>query len=104
MISDTDYIYIKEHRALIFHGDCIADSTHPSDPHEHILANYVGKHWNTIGGRPSQFVELAATYRRLQREHLGEFPRKEHRSSLSYLLGLCYPPQKPFLLFRKVQC
>ena len=102
LISDTHYIYIKEHRALIFHGDCIADSTHPSDPHENILANHVGNHWKKIGGRPSQFVELATTYRRLQGEHLGQFPRKEHRSSLSYLLSLCYPPQKPFHVLKYV--
>lgn len=101
-ISDTDFIYIKEHRTLVFHGDCIADSTHPSDPQENILANYVGKHWTKIGGRPSQFSELATTYRRLQREHLSENPRKERRSTLTYLLGLCYPPQKPFHVLKYV--
>ena len=101
-ISDTHWLYLKESQTLVFHGDCVADVTHPSDKNESLLAAYVRKHWTAIGGRPSRFSELAETYRRLQGEHLRSFPRIEKGSSFLYLAALLYPPRKPFDILRYV--
>ncbi len=101
-ISDLHWLYLKESRTLVFHGDCIADVTHPSDKNEGLLAAYVRKHWASIGGRPNTFSELADTYRRLQGEHLRNFPRIEPGSSFRYLTRLLYPPRRPFDVLRYV--
>ena len=101
-ISAVDWIYIKECRTLIFHGDCIADVTHPSDDDERLLANYLRIHWDKIGGRPKRFPELATVYRRLQGEHLRLHPRYEGRTRLQYVTGLFHPIRKPFDILRYV--
>jgi UDP-2,3-diacylglucosamine pyrophosphatase LpxH len=95
-LSSVHWIYIKESKTLIFHGDCIADLTHPTDKDDNRLAAFVRKHWSTIGGRPTRFTELADTYRRLQGEHLRDNPRVEGYSAFVYLARLLYPPRRAF--------
>jgi UDP-2,3-diacylglucosamine pyrophosphatase LpxH len=101
-LSSIHWIYIKESKTLVFHGDCITDMTHPSDKDESRLAAYVRKHWTQIGGRPTRFTELAETYRRLQGEHLRTHPRVEGRTTFAYLTRLLYPPRRPFDILRYV--
>ncbi len=96
ILSDVHWLYVKEARALIFHGDCIMDVTHPSDRSEKLLGSYVSKHWEKIGGRPELFKDRAEIYRKLQGEHLRMYPRYEARSKFVYLLRLFNTPRKPF--------
>jgi len=100
-LSAIQWIYLEEAAALVFHGDCVADCTHPTRSDDRILAARLRQHWQKLGGRPAQFVELSDIYRTVQAQHLLEYPlAREPRSTLTYLLRTIYPPQKPFHILR----
>jgi UDP-2,3-diacylglucosamine pyrophosphatase LpxH len=95
LISKVDWLYIKEGRTLIFHGDCITDVTHPTDRDEQKLGSYLQSHWAKLGGRPARFADRAEIHRKLQGEHLRMHPRYEGGTNLQYLLRLFRPISKP---------
>src|SRR5262245_51051407 len=57
-ISKTDYTYLEDSATLVFHGDCIADCTHPTKPEEQRLSAHLAQHWAGLGGRPARFTDL----------------------------------------------
>ncbi|MCY3022395.1 MAG: metallophosphoesterase family protein [Planctomycetota bacterium] len=95
-ISTVEWIYLEESATLVFHGDCVADCTHPTRADEKILAARLRAHWAAIGGRPTTFLERSAEFRRVQARHAQEYPfAREPRTALAYLASVLYPPQKP---------
>ena len=94
-ISDRQWHYIAQSATLIFHGDCIADCTHPSKQFEQILAARLGEYWAELGGRPTRFVELVDKHRRVQADTArANPPVREPKSKFHYLLHAFFPPQK----------
>jgi len=96
-ISELQWVYLEQSLTLIFHGDCIADCTHPTKREEQALAAVLRERWSQLGGRPKSFMELSDIFRRTQAQHLREHPMaREPRGKLAYLASVILPPQKPF--------
>jgi UDP-2,3-diacylglucosamine pyrophosphatase LpxH len=97
VISTQHWLYDEHSATLIFHGDCIADLTHPTKHSDQMLAARLRKQWSRLGGRPARFMDLIDVHRGIQAQYLRENPRILERSSaLEYLARVFYPPQKPF--------
>jgi UDP-2,3-diacylglucosamine pyrophosphatase LpxH len=95
-LSSTEWVYLEESGTLIFHGDCIADCTHPTKREERVMEVRLRQHWEEIGGRPAGFVKLSNAFRTLQARHLREHPMThEPRDTLKYLVSVTFPPRKP---------
>ncbi len=100
-ISDTHWVYLPQSATLVFHGDCIADCTHPTKPEEQTLAAAMAQQWIKLGGRPDRFLDLIDVHRRVQGQFLRENPPIcEPRKVLRYLLAACFPPQRPLHVLR----
>ena len=96
LISSLHWVYLPKPAALIFHGDCIADCTHPAKVHDQLLAAALAELWQKLGGRPAKFIDLVGVYRQAQASFLQQNPLvTDDRSSLGYLARMLYPPQKP---------
>jgi len=96
VISSQQWVYDEASATLVFHGDCIADMTHPSKRSEQILGAMLSKRWQELGGRPSRFTALADEHRATQAAYLKENPRvRERCGAIEYLASVIYPPQKP---------
>ncbi|HYG77418.1 MAG TPA: metallophosphoesterase [Planctomycetota bacterium] len=100
-VSGEQWIYDAESATLVFHGDCIADCTHPTRLTDQMLMARLQQHWKEIGGRPQKFTDLISVYRRIQAEFAIENPPgRVSRTALEYVLSIFYPPQKPFHILR----
>jgi len=100
-VSKLQWVYLERSATLVFHGDCIADITHPTKKSEQALAARLRARWAQFGGRPQGFVELVDAYRRTQAQHLREHPMaREPRGKLAYLASVVLPPQKPLHILR----
>jgi predicted phosphodiesterase len=100
-VSTHQWLYLEESATLIFHGDCVADCTHPTRADEQLLAGRLARHWAQHGGRPKTFVELSDVYRRIQAQHIRENPLiRDPKTALTYLASAFLPPQKPFHILR----
>lgn len=96
-ISSQQWIYDEHSATLIFHGDCVADLTHPTKRADQMLAGRLRQRWAGSGGRPARFTELSAAHRETQAAFLRENPPlRERHGALEYLASVVYPPQKPF--------
>lgn len=95
-ISDVHWVYLKESATLVFHGDFIADCTHPSEAFDQKQAASLSQRWSAIGGRPRTFNELASHYRLAQRDFLqANPPVHEGQTFLRYMAGVLVPPWQP---------
>ena len=95
-ISTLHWVYLPHSATLVFHGDCIADCTHPSKEPDRVLARALAAHWQKIGERPRKFLDLVGVYRQVQGETLRAHPlTREPRSVLHYLVSAVCPPQRP---------
>jgi len=100
-ISKLQWVYLEPSATLVFHGDCIADITHPTKTSEQALAARLRKRWAQLGGRPKGFVELCDAYRKTQAQYLREHPMaREPRGKLAYLASVVMPPQRPLHILR----
>lgn len=96
-ISDVHWIYLKESATLIFHGDFIADCTHPSEEFDQKQAAHLAERWAELGGRPRNFADLAIQYRTAQRAHLADSPAdREGQTFVEYMTRNLIPPWQPF--------
>ena len=96
-ISSDSWVYIPAAETLIFHGDCIADCTHPSKTDDQILEARLKRKWSELGERPGNFIELAGIYRKIQAQHfLENLPDLKQPGTIRYLLKSLYPPQRAF--------
>lgn len=95
VISNTEYLYLPQSATLVFHGDCVADCTHPCKPSEQLLAAHLKTVWAKQGGRPTRFLDLIHLHRRAQGEHLRHNPiARDDAGLLNYLVNATIPPQK----------
>lgn len=95
-ISELQWVYLEQSATLVFHGDCIADCTHPTKPDEQALAARLRGRWAQLGGRPKSFVEVSDIFRRTQSLFLREHPMvREPRGRLGYLASVVMPPHRP---------
>jgi len=100
-ISNEHYVYLSDSATLVFHGDCIADCTHPSREEDRTLMAAMGEKWSALGERPRRFKDLVHVYREVQRRHLKDHIRVcEPKSVPRYLFNVFFPPQKPFHIVR----
>ena len=92
-ISKVDYVYLQDAATLVFHGDCIADCTHPAKLCEQALARYMKAEWERINGRPKKFLDLVYKYRRAQHRFLEKNPSvREAKSTIRYIMGSISSP------------
>ncbi|HEY3320004.1 MAG TPA: metallophosphoesterase [Planctomycetota bacterium] len=99
-ISNTSHIYLESSQTLVFHGDCLTDCTHPTRKSDQDLRVMLQQHWQEIGRRPENFLDLVAAYRKVQARFLRENPQiKEPRSTFGYIATILVPPRKPFDVF-----
>jgi len=95
-LSNEHWLYLEESRTLVFHGDCIADWTHPTRLADQILARRMAARWKELGGRPNTFTQLNSEYRSVQAAHALEHPPIRHQEGgLAYVLSILFPPKKP---------
>jgi len=101
VISGDQWIYDEPSATLVFHGDCIADCTHPTRITDQLLMVRLQQRWKEMGGRPTRFPELIRMHRSIQAEFALEYPPgKVSRTFLSYVMSTLYPPQRPFHILR----
>jgi UDP-2,3-diacylglucosamine pyrophosphatase LpxH len=100
-VSENYWIYLQHSATLVFHGDSIADCTHPTKKSEQILSSVLQRKWAELGGRPRKFEELLPVHRQLQRQVLQDNPPLlDPKNPLTYVFRTAYPPQKVFHVLR----
>ncbi|HYF47830.1 MAG TPA: metallophosphoesterase [Planctomycetota bacterium] len=98
-ISERHWVYLPESQSLVFHGDCVADCTHPYKPEDQALAASMQAAWQKTGGRPERFLDLVDVHRKVQAEHLKRHPRLcEPKTIFDYIRIATLPPHKPFYI------
>ena len=100
-ISDRHWVYLPESQSLVFHGDCVADCTHPYKREDQALSASMQAAWDKVGGRPERFLDLVDVYRQVQAEHLKHhLTACEPRTFFDYLRLVLIPPHKPLYILR----
>jgi len=99
VISDRHWVYLAESQTLVFHGDCVADCTHPYKSEDQALAAAMSTAWAKVGGRPERFLDLVGVYRQVQAEHLKHhITACEPRTLFDYIRLATLPPHKPLYI------
>jgi len=100
-VSPAAWVYLPEPAALVFHGDCIADCTHPAKRHDQLQASMLLEFWNKLGGRPAKFEELARLYRETQARFLRLYPPDSiAQNKFWYLARTLCPPKRALHILR----
>jgi UDP-2,3-diacylglucosamine pyrophosphatase LpxH len=96
-VGDAHWIYHEASETLVFHGDCLADCTHPSKAEEQEMMAHFRVRWDALGGRPVEFEALHQNYREVQRQWLPVInPYKKSKTAWQYAKSLLFPPRRPF--------
>lgn len=95
--TEQHYLYDDESQSLIFHGDTLADFTHPTKTEDQKLSAKLAERWLELGGRPVDFELLHQHYRAVQMQWMHAIiPVKKSKTVLQYAKSLLYPPRRPF--------
>ncbi len=90
------FVYDETSQTLIFHGDTLADCTHPTKHEEQQIMARLRERWGELGGRPTDFETLHRHYREIQLKWLPIVnPYKKSKTIWQYARSLLYPPRRP---------